>query len=538
MGTPFQPGVAQELLFTSYHGFFMLRGSSFFIMAEEGAEKPLVCRAMEVAMFGHEIGDQRDIAEASQGFTPTSSPLQGFKFDLMFSELYLMPISSVLKEKTTMIALGEKLDKLELATGYKENKLVGLFNQLVSIKGYPEKGWLNHLVVITLSNEANASLTSLLSKYIKDPVKLFTAVAKVLGNSPNVLSAEIPVRVAKIAQLVKDKGPTAVEEFKNMSLEEAVNYLENGDPELSKEFKSFLEKFGHRCYNEFELAEKSWQENKGAIIDMVKKNCFQDDDIDSSKRKKKLTVDEVVNSLELELSFKDELLLKKIIIPRCQTRVAMREITKDIIIDHIDKERKATRLLAKELRKNLRIPDEDLFYYFFYDEIEPLIREAQPMLVAQAKRRRNMFKIFNEPWTFDEIIRTWDMVPTHLRASKELDKETANLPKLYGTPASGGRVQAKVCLIKGYSNIDKMRAGEILCTHSTDTAWSPIYNLASGYITEVGGLLSHAAVIAREYGLPSVIGIPDVTRILEDGEEVILDADKGSIVRLSKSPLK
>ena len=61
-----------------------------------------------------------------------------------------------------------------------------------------------------------------------------------------------------------------------------------------------------------------------------------------------------------------------------------------------------------------------------------------------------------------------------------------------------------------------------------------VFSLLAGVVTEVSVLISHGAVVAREYGLPSLLGVPDVTRILEDGEEVLLDADAGTILRLTK----
>lgn len=535
----FHPGSMSDLIYDSYHMFFSLRCSRLFPSVP--GEKPLIFRAMEVAMFGHEIGNQPELMEASAGLDQPENPFQGFRFDLYVADLRLIPFHTVLKEKYKIQALKEKMTALKLATGYDENKLIGLYNQMAEIKEYNERGWFNHILMILLSNESNAALTELLSRYIKDPVKLFTAVAKILGNTRNVLSAEIPERIKKMSQMIEAKGKAEAVKFTQMSTQEAIDYLENGDDgDLSKQFGSFLEKFGHRGYNEFELSGERWGENKGVIVDMLKKNCSGNSEFESAggEKRKWLTIDEVVESLGLKLNFIDECRLKKIIAPRCQTRVATREITKDILVEYVDRERMACRMLAKELRKNLRIPDEDLFFYMTYDELLPIIQAPQPSIVAQAIRRRNMFKIFKEPWKFDEIFCTRDLIPNHLKPSKELDADVANAPKLYGTPASSGRVQAKVCLIDGYKELDRMRAGDILLTHSTDIAFSPIFPLCSGVITEVGGLISHGAVVAREYGLPSVLGIPNVTRILEDGEEIILDADEGAIIRLDKSPLK
>ena len=78
-----------------------------------------------------------------------------------------------------------------------------------------------------------------------------------------------------------------------------------------------------------------------------------------------------------------------------------------------------------------------------------------------------------------------------------------------------------------------MRRGAILVAPATDPSWTPLFTLASGVIVEVGGVLSHASTIAREYGLPALANVKDATRRLRTGDRVRLDADNGRIIRLS-----
>jgi pyruvate,water dikinase len=246
------------------------------------------------------------------------------------------------------------------------------------------------------------------------------------------------------------------------------------------------------------------------------------------------TIDDVLKSLNIEnLPFKDRMLIKHVIAPKCQLLLSLREKTKNILVMYTDVVRECSRMLAAEMVRQQRIPDQDLLYYIGFDELKPLVMDHQPVIVMQATRRRQLFKrVFSELWKFDEIFT--EVIPLHMKPTKELDEAIAQAPKLMGTPASSGRVQGKICRVEGYKDLDKVRPGTILLTHSTDIAFSPVFPMISGIITEVGGLISHGAVVAREYGLPSLIGIPDVMRILEDGEEIILDADNGTIVRLSK----
>lgn len=533
---PYCAQSSYEIVYDFYHVFFNLRCSPIFMIGKPGEEKPLMAKAMEIGFFGHEITDETNtIREASKDILPNENFFQGKRYEWHTKALRLMPITTIMRQKPIMRNLRANVQSLKFATGYEQNKMIGLFNQLKHLMNYLESAWQNHVTIIFMSNGINMALLAILSKYIKDPVQLFTALGKILATSPNVISAEIPERIADMSRLIRDKGQETVDKFVAMSLEDSLSFLTSQqDQNLAKKFSSFLARFGHRCYNEFELSAKSWREDKAQIVDMIKKNCQSGDKLKDESRKLS-SLSEVIKSLDLDqLSFKDRIILTYLIGPRAQTMVASREKTKDILVEFQDILREASRMLAEELHRNLRLPSADLFYYLFYDEVESLIREPQPGLVVRASRRQNMFKVFKDPWKFDEIITGFDLTPNHLKPAKELDEALANAPKLFGTPASSGRVEGKVCLVNGYNDIDKVRPGDILLTHSTDIAFSPLFPIISGIITEVGGLISHGAVVAREYGLPSVLGVQDVTRILQDGEQIILDADRGSIIRVSK----
>jgi phosphoenolpyruvate synthase/pyruvate phosphate dikinase len=76
---------------------------------------------------------------------------------------------------------------------------------------------------------------------------------------------------------------------------------------------------------------------------------------------------------------------------------------------------------------------------------------------------------------------------------------------------------------------DTLQAGEILVTRFTDPGWTPVLGLVTGIVTEVGGLLSHAAVIGREYGIPAVLNVPRATQMLRTGQRVEIDGSAGTV---------
>ena len=115
--------------------------------------------------------------------------------------------------------------------------------------------------------------------------------------------------------------------------------------------------------------------------------------------------------------------------------------------------------------------------------------------------------------------------------NKRIDTERPD--SVSGTRVAGtGEVSGVVHVIRDESEIDRFREGEILVAKMTDPSWYPLFPLAKGIITEVGGWLSHAAIVAREYDLPATVGVENVTQNLRSGDIVKMHAD-GTIERLT-----
>ncbi|WGP08015.1 PEP/pyruvate-binding domain-containing protein [Bacillus subtilis] len=100
---------------------------------------------------------------------------------------------------------------------------------------------------------------------------------------------------------------------------------------------------------------------------------------------------------------------------------------------------------------------------------------------------------------------------------------------LNGTPGSHGVVTAAARIVRGPSDFPTVRAGEIVVCPYTDPAWTPLFTVAAGVVTETGGTLSHAAIVAREYCIPAVLGIDGATAHIEDGVRIRLDGTAGTV---------
>jgi len=123
-------------------------------------------------------------------------------------------------------------------------------------------------------------------------------------------------------------------------------------------------------------------------------------------------------------------------------------------------------------------------------------------------------------------------LPLLIRTSALLGEGSGD--ELTGLPVSRGCVEAEVVVVREPGDFARMKRGAILVAPATDPSWTPLFTLASGVIVEVGGVLSHASTIAREYGLPAIANVRQATKRLRTGERVRLDAVNGVVQRLRR----
>jgi pyruvate,water dikinase len=100
-----------------------------------------------------------------------------------------------------------------------------------------------------------------------------------------------------------------------------------------------------------------------------------------------------------------------------------------------------------------------------------------------------------------------------------------------GVAGSSGTVRGTARLVLTLDDIDRLAPGEILVTYATAPPWTPVFAIAGGIVTDIGGTLSHCAVVAREYGIPAVVGTRVATATIQDGQLITVDGTNG-IVRL------
>jgi pyruvate,water dikinase len=159
-------------------------------------------------------------------------------------------------------------------------------------------------------------------------------------------------------------------------------------------------------------------------------------------------------------------------------------------------------------------------YYLTFDEIKAWSLGTWPPpdeirnLVA---RRRATYRAANANWQRE-------------RLSGRSDGST-----LKGIGVSPGVASAPVRVVSDQGQFHRLRPGEVLVCPHTTPAWTPLFASLSAVVTETGGTVSHAAIVAREYGIPAVMAVPGATRTLATGEEVLVDGNRGTVTRLSAS---
>jgi pyruvate,water dikinase len=200
--------------------------------------------------------------------------------------------------------------------------------------------------------------------------------------------------------------------------------------------------------------------------------------------------------------------------------VVDRESTKSQLIKLIDLFKTQYVRLAELLVAGNLLSDADLIYFLTHEEIGKLIA-GDASLLPLAVRRRKAYAI-QEELSFDD---TYIGKPI----ADLFDVEQSD-GVLKGVPVSNGECEGVVRVVYSAEDANQLQKGEIMVVRFTDVGWTPYYSIVNGLITEIGSSLSHGAVVAREYGLPTIVNVKGATKILKNGDYIKMDASKGTVV--------
>ncbi|GAB6028776.1 hypothetical protein CHUAL_004591 [Chamberlinius hualienensis] len=353
--------------------------------------------------------------------------------------------------------------------------------------------------------------------------EILSDYASLLGSDNDVISAGVPKTLKTLAQKLN------AEEFLALNPKEAADWLVNNTDEPGEIYRNLLKEHGHRCYKEFDVRSKCWAEDQTLLTTMLQSALRSP--TTTNTLNKETTIEETIANLTTPLSNKQKFLLRKVL-PFCRKAVGAREKGKSICIQAVNLFRQSYRTLAKLMVSNGFTPDDDLPYFMTAREIDDLLKTRSPRILNRAKRRRNIHANLEKQ-------RFPDFIIGYPEPIKELDtdipRDSSSVICIKATTACQGYVRGKVRVVVHIEDAHQIQPSDILITYGTDIGWSPYFPLLAGIVTEIGGLISHGAVIAREYGLPCLIAAEDATKIFRSGDEVVLNATKGTIELISSN---
>ena len=205
--------------------------------------------------------------------------------------------------------------------------------------------------------------------------------------------------------------------------------------------------------------------------------------------------------------------------------VRRREKTKSMLVEVTNRFKHAYRRLAGMLAAESLLPDEDCIFFLTHEELGRLVRLRDASISAKAPLRR---RVFERQQTLEfPLVFVGAPEPLEAGCGAPQGEET-----LSGKPVSRGIVEGTARVVRTLKEASALRPGEILIAPVTDVGWTPYFNIIAGLATDVGSVISHGAVVAREYGLPAVVDLKTATRAFKTGDRVILDGDRGILRKI------
>ena len=347
-------------------------------------------------------------------------------------------------------------------------------------------------------------------------------VALILSECKDVYSADVPVAVSSLAREI---GMSNVKEgFLNTPDDLGDAFLKNvKDPHIKASYSRFMVRHGHRCIREAELLEQSWARDPSTLMNALK--MIIKNNVEAPKHRGK-SVDEIVDGLKTPLSWMKRMLLKYFLIEKAMNGVRCRELGKSVAIKFCNIYKEAYWRLAELMVRESRLPDPKLLFFLTHAEIGELIEQRSTKLLKLAKRRMKVFPEMMET-RFPKINIG---LPKPLKKVNE--EQFSAVFTLHGMPVSRGKANGRACVIKSLQDAGQIMEGDVLICRYTDVGWSPYFPLISGLVTEMGGLLSHGAVVARECGIPCIVNTPAATDMLQTGDMVILNGTEGTLDKI------
>ncbi|MEW2545917.1 rifamycin-inactivating phosphotransferase [Streptomyces sp. NPDC047002] len=296
-------------------------------------------------------------------------------------------------------------------------------------------------------------------------------------------------------------------------------------------FDAYLGRYGMRCAGEIDITRPRWRERPAALVPALLDNVrnfgpgeaarrFED-----GRRRARQKEEDVLARLRALPEGEEKAARTRRMIDRVRAFTGYREYPKYAIVSRSFVYRRALLAEARRLVGAGVVRDAEDVFHLTFEEFRDAVRtrRVDGALIARRAAEFRAWQALTPP-----RVLTSEGDALH-GAYRRDDVPAGALP---GVPVSAGTVEGRARVVADPARAE-LAAGDILVTAFTDPSWSPLFVGVAGLVTEVGGRMTHGAVIAREYGLPAVVGVAGATRLIRDGQRVRVHGTDGYVEVLS-----
>ncbi|WP_367568180.1 phosphoenolpyruvate synthase [Lacrimispora sp.] len=373
-----------------------------------------------------------------------------------------------------------------------------------------------------------AFVSSWISKKTEKWLGEKSAVDILSKSIPNNVTAEMGMELMNVSDVVR-KYPEVVAYFENAregSFFEDLKGLEGG-PEVSAAMKAYLEEYGMRCSGEIDITKDRWIERPTILIPIILSNIRNFEPNAGSARFEQGKAEaiqmeqDVLRHLEQMPGGRQKAKKMKKMINVLRNIISFREYPKYSFIKRFLIYKDALMKEAAVLVQKGVLKEKEDVYYLYFEEYREAVRTGK-LDYSIITRRKEDYAVFEK------------LTPPRVMTSEgEIisgEYSSGNKPEgaLAGIPVSSGTIEGRARIVLKIEDAC-MEEGDILVTSFTDPSWTPLFISVKGLVTEVGGLMTHGAVITREYGLPAVVGVENATTLIKEGQKIRVNGTEGYV---------
>jgi pyruvate,water dikinase len=300
-----------------------------------------------------------------------------------------------------------------------------------------------------------------------------------------------------------------------------------GGREARDSIQAYLDRYGMRCVGEIDITRPRWSERPSTLVPLILGNVRNFDPgagerrFEQGRQEAWTKEQDVLERLRALPEGERKAEEAKRMIDRVRMFIGYREYPKYDIVSRYFVYKQALLEEAERLvRAGVLREKEDIFHLTF-QELYDVVRtnEVDDQLISRRKQEFRSYQALTPPRV---LTSEGEVIAGAYR------RDDGPAGALIGLPVSRGTIEGRARVILDIAEAE-FEPGDILVTVYTDPSWSPLFVAIEGLVTEVGGLMTHGAVIAREYGLPAVVGVENATRLIRDGQRIRVHGTDGYV---------